>query len=117
MSISCFLREKDTLTCGPSCGKEKLTLLVQCRDDIKSHLATYHLSWESVSEYELILVRSELFSLSEQQIGQLWICPMHRHRLGKFWKESKMTCQHPKHCGEKKQVKEEIQLVFKWQKK
>ncbi len=105
MSISCFLRGKDTLTCGPTRGNERLTLLVQCKDDIKSHLATYHLSWELVSEYELILARSGFISLSDQQIAELWICPMHRHRLGKFWKELKTTCQHPKHGGEKKQVK------------
>ena len=30
---------------------------------------------------------------------------MHRHRLGKFWRESKTTCQYPKHSGENKQVK------------
>jgi hypothetical protein len=78
---------------------------VECNDDIRTHLATYHLSWESVIEYELILARSRFFYLSEQQIGALWICPMHRHRLGKFLKESKTTCQHPKHCGSKKQVR------------
>lgn len=103
--ISCFLRGKDTLVCGESRGREKLSRLVECNDDIRTHLATYHLSRESFREYELILARSGFYYLSQQQLDELWVCPMHRHRLGKFWRESKTTCQYPKHSGDKRKVK------------
>ena len=103
--IFCFLRGKDNLVCGSSRGSDKLSRLIECKDDIRTHSATYHLSRESLSEYELILARSGFFHISQQQLEQLWICPMHRHRLGKFWRESKTTCQHPKHSGGKRQVK------------
>ena len=98
VQIFCFLRGKDNLVCGSSRGSDKLSRLIECKDDIRTHLATYHLSRESLSEYDLILARSGFFHISQQQLEQLWICPMHRHRLGKFWRESKTTCQQgPKH--------------------
>ena len=76
------------------------------------HLTTYHLSQESLSQYKLILARSSFFYISQQQLEQLWICPMHGHRLGTFWRESKSTCQHPKHSGGKRQVKETDTVGF-----
>ena len=88
------------MICGSSRG-----LLGECKADIRTHLATYYLSRESFSKHELILARSGFFHMSQQQVEQLWICPMHRHRFGKFWRESKTTWQYPKHSGEKKQVK------------
>ena len=87
MSVSCFLRGKDSLACGPSHRRENLCRLLDCKDDIRTHLATYHLSRESVNEYELILARRGFF-MSQQQMEELWICPKHRHELDKFWRES-----------------------------
>ena len=45
---------KDTLVCGSSRGSETLSRLAECNDDIRTHLATYHLSQESFSKYELL---------------------------------------------------------------
>ena len=40
-------------------------MLTICKDDIRGHLSSCHLSWENIEEYELILARAGLFDIPE----------------------------------------------------
>ena len=40
-------------------------MLTKCKDDIRGHLSSCHLSWENIEEYELILARAGLFDIPE----------------------------------------------------
>lgn len=101
--MSCFLSYLEN--CGDSRGLTKLIRLTDCTDPIESHLISVHLSHEKLTEYELILARVGLFHLREiSNAQQLYICPKHRHSLGKFW-QARKTCQYPNHKGSKAAVK------------
>lgn len=84
--------------CGASRGLETLSLLRDCDDDVGAHLVSCHLSKESLTETDLILVRAGLLSLNESQIEKMSICPRHRHSLGRFWRPPR-SCQYPDHTG------------------
>ena len=43
--------------CGEFMGQDNLERLSNCNQDISAHLRRYHLSKESLSEYDLILLR------------------------------------------------------------
>ena len=45
-----------------------------------------HLSSECLTEKELILARTGLFSVTESRIEMMSICSKHRHSLAKFWR-------------------------------
>lgn len=92
----CFFSDKN---CGESRGLSSLFRLSECTDDIKRHLKTYHLSREDLVEYQLILARSGQFSALEEDVSTWWICPKHRHNLGKFWLPSRRSCNMPNHNG------------------
>ena len=62
MSQDCFLNSKDGKNCGSSRGLSGLVRLSQCNDDVKYHLISCHLSKEVLSENELILARTGLFT-------------------------------------------------------
>lgn len=96
MSRQCF-QESDN--CGESRGMSSLTRLVDCEDDINVHLATYHLSREKLLEYQLILARTGLFDSKYEDVSNFWVCPRHRHTLGKYWLPSKRGCNCPIHTG------------------
>ena len=76
-----------------------LTKLLDCKDDVTSHLSTYHLSKTRLSEYELILARTGLFDWKYEDVSNWWICPRHRHTFGKFWLPRKRSCNSPVHTG------------------
>ena len=67
MSQDCFLNRKDGkklwfiawLNCG-------LVRLFECNDEVKYHLISRHLSKEVLSENELILARTGLFHLAQE---------------------------------------------------
>ena len=59
--------------CGASRALETLCLLRDCNDDIGEHLVNCHLSTESLTETDLILARAGLFSVTESQIGCLFV--------------------------------------------
>lgn len=82
--------------CGASWGLETLFLLRDCNDGIGGHFVNCHLSTESLTETDLILVRASLFSVTKSQIEKMSICPRHWHSLGKFWRPPK-SCQYPDH--------------------
>ena len=93
---TCSFAEKVNFPCGNSRGCSETVRLVDCCDDVSAHLAKYHLVKSKVTESELILARSGYFDISDTQKKCMWICPKHRHSLGKFWR-SATPCQHPLH--------------------
>ena len=105
MMEACFLDGKYQGTCGESQGNYVLYRLLDCKDDIRNHLVRCHLASEQLVEYELILARAGFYTVSENQVVKMWICPRHRHSLGKFWIPPKLSCQYPAHTGKVKQVK------------
>ena len=90
--------------CGSSRGLSGLVRLSECDDEVKHHLISCHLSKEVLSENELILARSGLFHLAQEDKQKMWICYRHRHTLGKFWRSAKVTCQYPGHAGVRKRI-------------
>ena len=74
MAPLCFHADN---TCGDSRGKSSLSRLVDCKDDIRNHLANYRLSNVVLAEYEVILARAGKFELTEEDVSNLWVCPQH----------------------------------------
>lgn len=101
---ACFMESKDTSGCGDFRGEKTLSSLLECRDDVSSHLKRFHLS-KGLLEYELILFRAGHFGLSEERIKNMFVCPKHRNSLGKYWNCTKSVCQHPEHRGKREAVK------------
>ena len=101
---TCFLESKDCSGCGHFSGVSAPISLLECQDDVSSHLKYYHLS-SKILEYELILFRSGHFGLEMGKLKQMFVCSKHRNALGKHWKCGKSTCQHPEHKGKCEAVK------------
>lgn len=102
---ACFLHERGDRICGNSRGHENLVKLSSCKDDIQLHLRAFHLSNESIEEFELILQRSgSTEDLWQQFCDDIWICPVHRHALGKYWRPSRNSCHYPAHGAQRKKV-------------
>lgn len=117
MAPVCFHADN---TCGDSRGKSSLSRLVDCKDDIRNHLANYRLSNVVLSEYEVILARAGKFELTEEDVSNLWVCPQHRYALGKYWVPSKKTCISPCHTGQLKALTGRDVVSYdmgKWMKK
>ena len=66
MSQDCFLNSKDGKNFGSSHVLNGLVRLFECNDEVKHHLISYHLSKEVLSENELILARTGLFHLAQE---------------------------------------------------
>ena len=47
---ACFMESKDISGCGDFNGVKTLISLLECRDDVSSHLKLFHLSYE-ILEY------------------------------------------------------------------
>ena len=97
---TCFLESRDCSGCGHFSGVSAPISLLECQDDVSSHLKYYHLS-SKILEYELILFRSGHFGLEMGKLKQMFVCSKHRNALGKHWKCGKSTCQHPEHKGKR----------------
>ena len=102
MSQDCFLNSKDGKNFGSSRGLSGLVRLSECNNEV-NHLISCHLSKNVSSDNELILARTGLFHLAQED-KQMWICYRHRHTLGKFWRSAKVTCQYPDHDGVRKRI-------------
>ena len=102
ISQDCFLNGKDGKNFGSSRGLSGLVRLSECNDEVKYHLISCHLYKEVLRENELILARTGLFHLAQEDKQKMWICYRHRHTLGKFWRSAKVTCQYPDHDGVRK---------------
>ena len=96
--MSCFLSRTCTDLCGDSRGISGIFSLLQCTDSIESHLASIHLSRETITEGQLILARAGLFYLDEPVVAEMSVCAKHRHTYGKFWRP-RTACQYPAHQG------------------
>ena len=81
--------------CGSNGGRADFVCLNSCNAEISSHLMNHHLSRENVCEMDLILARAGLLELTDDQIKNMTVCPIHRYTLGKYWQAPK-TCQYPK---------------------
>ena len=66
MSQDCFFNSKDGKNFGSSRGLSGLVRLSECNDEVKHHLISCHLSKEVLSENELILARTGLFHLAQE---------------------------------------------------
>ena len=77
--------------CGFSQGNTECIALNSCDGDIGLHLANHHLSRENVRERDLILARAGLLELSEEQIKNMTVCPVHWFSLGKYWQAPKTS--------------------------
>jgi len=51
------------------------------------------------------LPRAGHFCLREEKVGEMFVCPKHQGRLGKYWYCNKSVCQHPEHKGKLEGVK------------
>ena len=70
---TCFLESKDCSGCGHFSGVSAPISLLECQDDVSSHLKYYHLS-SKILEYELILFRSGHFDLEMGKLKQMFFC-------------------------------------------
>ena len=86
--MPCFLSRSGI--CSDSRGISGFFNLLHCIESIESHLASVHLSRETITEGELIL--------EQTVVEQMSVCAKHRHTLGKFWRP-RTACQYPAHQG------------------
>ena len=70
---TCFLESRDCSGCGHFSGVSAPISLLECQDDVSSHLKYYHLS-SKILEYELILFRSGHFGLEMGKLKQMFVC-------------------------------------------
>lgn len=98
MEASCSFLGIGGVRCGESRGLQEIACLFDCKEDIKGHLSFCHLSKLNLMEYELIAFRAGMFQLKEDHFKKTFICPSHRHNLGRFWR-SLRSCQYPIHSG------------------
>ena len=98
--LACSFFGSGKVSCGESRGKFDVIPLIECVDDVTSHLKSCHLSRVKVAEYELILARAGTFHLPNDEVRKMTVCPKHRHDLGKYWRPLK-TCQYPQQAGRK----------------
>ena len=66
MSQDCFLNSKDGKNFGSSRGLSGLVWLSECNNEVKHNLISCHLSREVLRENELILARTDLFHLAQE---------------------------------------------------
>lgn len=104
MEDTCSLSGSSVTVCGINRGVSGLTNLLECNEDISTHLSTCHLSKSNLKEHELILARAGLFNIASEHIRDMTVCPAHRDALGRFWRP-RATCQHPAHTGPTSRVK------------
>ena len=73
-------------------------MLTICKDDIRGHLSSCHLSWENMEEYELILARAGLFDIPEStgEDGGLPSYVTHWGRNGVLFVRVSIQLIHPK---------------------
>jgi hypothetical protein len=95
---------KDGAGCGEFMGQDNLERLSNCNQDVSAHLRRYHLSKESLSEYDLILLRAEFLNVATSQLENMLVCSSHRGNLGVHWR-GRTVCQYPEHKGTQERAK------------
>ncbi len=84
MDLPCFLSDYFDFQCGNFRGKSECANILECSDDVSTHLSRCHLSREKLCEYELILLRCGMFDISHDQLQHMKICPT----IGIIWENS-----------------------------
>jgi hypothetical protein len=79
-------------------------MLTKCKDDIRGHLSSCHVSWENIEEYELILARAGLFDIPEST-GKDGGLPSSRIGEGMASSSFVSVSKYPTHPSKKKKVK------------
>ena len=104
---ACFLRTRELGDCGEFRGITEFVSLDQCNNDLSQHLSRCHLSQERITEWGLILARSWLFYTTEEQRGEMFVCPKHRAYLGQYWgnQTKSRSRKYPERKGERKAAK------------
>jgi hypothetical protein len=95
---------KDGAGCGEFMGQDNLERLSNCNQDVSAHLRRYHLSEESLSEYDLILLRAEFLNVATSQLENMLVCSRHRGNLGVHWR-GRTVCRYPEHKGTQERAK------------
>ena len=105
-TVKCSFSGFGKTSCGDFRGSAyTVCRLRECQEDITSYLETCHLSKLSgMMEYELILVRAGLFNVPPHRQEEMFVCPKHRHNLGRNWRPLR-TCRYPLHLGVRKKLK------------
>lgn len=104
--MSCsFEQTKSSCGATPNNSNQQVIPLLSCKRDLLSYLRGLGVSGlrgnnteSKLLEYELILNRAGLLSLSSQQEENTTICPRHRYDLTTNF-QCKRTCSYPLHKG------------------
>ena len=99
MAGLCSFQVATGVTSGSRRGLTDCVAQNRCDDDISSDVQKHRLSRENICEKDLILARAGLLELTEEQVKNMTVCPVHRFTLGNCWQSPK-TCQHSK-CNER----------------
>jgi hypothetical protein len=102
--MSCIVFFKDGAGCGEFMGQNNLERLSNCNQDVSAHLRRYHLSKESLSECDLILLRAGFLNVATSQLEAMLVCSRHRGNLGVYWR-GRTVCQYPEHKGTQERAK------------
>ena len=95
---------KDGCGCGEFMGKSTLEHLSNCNQDVSAYLRRYHLSKESLSECDLILLRAGFLNVTTVRLENMLVCSRHRGNLGVYWR-GRTVCQYPDHKGTQERFK------------
>ena len=99
MAGLCSFQVATGVTSGSRRGFTDCVAQNRCDGDISWDVQKHRLSRENVCEKDLILARAGLLELTEEQVKNMTVCPVHRFTLGNCWQSPK-TCQHSK-CNER----------------
>ena len=83
-----------------------------CNQDVSAHLRRYHLSKESLSECDLILLRAGFLNVTTSQLENMLVCSRHRVNLGVYWRR-RTVCQYPEHNGTQERAKCDREFTLK----
>ena len=108
--MNCFFGCEQS-PCGQDGHGSVILPLLACKRDITSHLVSLGISSKrgrektEVSEIQLILNRAGLFTIKDEELQTMTICPQHRKDLTIDWSGRKgQICCYPTHEGLKKRL-------------
>ena len=110
MNCSFFV---ESSPCGPFRENSKIVPLLQCNEDMTSHLISLgttskrgRQSKTAIDEWRLILNRSGCAGHDAETSRSMTICSKHRRHFTFDWPGHKsITCSYPNHKGQRKQLK------------
>ena len=110
--MSCSFSAENSV-CGPTpYAPTELHVipLEACRKDLTEYLTKLGVSGSRglgtrITEYEVILNRAGLHSLSKEDRERITVCPKHRYELTTHYQKLSSSCAYPTHKGEAKKLK------------